>query len=243
MADKRDHLYTDKLNPVKSFQFDHRVADVFKDMIERSVPGYGLLLDMISVISAAYAQPDTRCYDLGCSLGASTVSILRGLSFDSCEIIAVDNAPVMVDKCRQNLARESSNVPIQVLCQDILDTEFDRASIIVMNFSLQFIAPTERMKLLQRIAAGLVPDGVLVLSEKINMAQSAEQEVLTNLHHGFKRTMGYSELEIAQKRTALEQVLVPDRIDEHRKRLIDAGFREAWQWFQCFNFASMLAVK
>lgn len=243
MADKRDHLYANKLNPVETFRFNHRVADVFEDMIERSVPGYGLLLDMIGVISASYAQPGTRCYDLGCSLGASTLSIRRGLNFDSCEIIAVDNAPAMVEKCLQNLARESSEVPTQVLCQDILDTEFDHASIVVMNFSLQFIAPTERTNLLQRIAAGLVSDGVLVLSEKISMNQSAEQEVLTNLHHGFKRTKGYSDLEIAQKRTALEQVLVADRIDEHHKRLIDAGFREAWQWFQCFNFASILAIK
>ena len=243
MADKRDHLYTKQLNPVQSFQFDDRVAAVFEDMIERSVPGYGLLLDMIGVITAEYAQPGTRCYDLGCSLGASTLSIRRGLSYDSCEIIAVDNSGDMIEKCKQNVARDSSRIPTQVLRQDILDTDFDNASIIVMNFSLQFIAATERTNLLKRIAGGLVSGGVLVLSEKVRLDQVPEQEILTKLHHGFKRAKGYSDLEIAQKRTALEQVLVPDGMHQHHGRLIDAGFREAWTWFQCFNFASILAIK
>ncbi len=243
MADKRDQLYMEQLNSVESFQFDHRVAAVFEDMIARSVPGYGLLLDMIRVITGEYAQPGTRCYDLGCSLGASTLSIRRGLRFDSGEIIAVDNSPDMVEKCLQNVSSEPSQIPTHVLCQDILDTGFDNASIIVMNFSLQFIQTEERMNLLERIAGGLVSNGVLVLSEKIKVDHSVEQKVLTALHHGFKRDKGYSDLEIAQKRTALEQVLVPDRIDEHHERLIAAGFREAWTWFQCFNFASILAIK
>lgn len=246
MAEKTDDLYANQMNKVKSFQFDHRVAAVFQDMIERSVPGYGLLLDMISVITAQYAQKATRCYDLGCSLGASTLSIRRGLRFNSCEIIAVDNSNEMVERCIENLGRDSvipTRAPVQVLCQDILDTEFKDASVIVMNFSLQFIPAHERAHLLKRIAEGMVPGGVLVLSEKIEPDQPGAQKILTDLHHGFKRAKGYSDLEIAQKRTALEQVLVPDRIDKHRKRLIDAGFSEAWLWFQCFNFASLLAVK
>ena len=247
VADKKDDLYATRLSKVEAFQFDRGVAEVFEDMIGRSVPGYALLLDMLSVITTGYAQPGTRCYDLGCSLGASTLSIRSALRSDpdlhSCEIIAVDNSSDMVEKCIENLAVESSHIATQILCQDILDTEFDTASVVVMNFSLQFIPAAARSDLLKRIADGLVPGGVLVLSEKIDLNQSAEQEVLTSLHHGFKRMKGYSDLEIAQKRTALEQVLVPDSIDTHRERLMDAGFSEAWRWFQCFNFASILAVK
>jgi len=243
VTDKKDDLYATQLDKVNAFQFDSRVAAVFHDMIERSVPGYGLLLDMISVITTQYAKRDTRCYDLGCSLGASTLSIRHGLGDNSYEIIAVDNSSDMVAKCIENLALDSSPIPTQVLCQDILETEIENASIVVMNFSLQFIPAVERVNLLTRIADGLVPGGVLVLSEKIELNQPVEQEVLTNLHHGFKRVKGYSDLEIAQKRTALEEVLVPDSVDEHQKRLIDAGFRQTWLWFQCFNFVSILAAK
>jgi tRNA (cmo5U34)-methyltransferase len=247
VVDKRDDLYATRLSKVEAFQFDRGVAEVFEDMIGRSVPGYALLLDMLSVIATRYAQPGTRCYDLGCSLGASTLSIRGGLSLglglDSCEVIAVDNSSDMVEKCMENVSLDSSPIATQILCQDMLKTEFHNASVIVMNFSLQFVPAAERSDLLERIVDGLVPGGVLVLSEKIELNQSAEQDVLTSLHHGFKRMKGYSDLEIAQKRTALEQVLVPDSIDAHRKRLMDAGFSEAWRWFQCFNFASILAIK
>ena len=66
--------------------------------------------------------------------------------------------------------------------------------------------------------------------------------LLTDLHIAFKRANGYSELEIAQKRSAIENVMKPDSLEEHRERLLAAGFSKVVPWFQCLNFASLIAL-
>ena len=149
----------------------------------------------------------------------------------------------MVKRARAVIDAEDHSIPVELRCADINDCAIDSASIVVLNFTLQFIPPGQRQRLLQRIYDGLLPGGVLLLSEKIVFADARRQRLMTRLYHNFKRANGYSDLEIAQKRTALEKVLRPDSLECHRQRLNAAGFQGADIWFQCFTFASMIAIK
>jgi tRNA (cmo5U34)-methyltransferase len=242
MTDK-DNLFADAQDKIAPFSFDDKVASVFADMIKRSVPGYGQTLQMIELIAHQYAQPDSQLYDLGCSLGAATLAMQRGVSTPDCRIIGIDNSPAMISRCREKLASETGDTPVELLCADILETNIENASVVVMNFVMQFIAKEKRLALLERIQQGLRPGGVLVLSEKICFEDAEENQRQTELYESYKRAQGYSQLEISRKRTALENVLVTETLDEHHTRIKAAGFSSSHTWFQCFNFASMLAVK
>lgn len=247
----KDTIYDTPQDSLNRFQFDERVVNVFSDMIERSVPGYRLMLDMIAVISQHYSQPNTHCYDLGCSLGASTASILSSANPSVIGVHGIDNSEAMVAKCKTLLSEfeqtSASNTrkipPFDIECADILDTTFQPCSLVTLNFTLQFIAQEKRMALLSDIQSAMVEGGALVLSEKIVIEPSESDQRLFDLHHDFKRAKGYSDLEIAQKRSALENVLVPETIEVHLQRLRNAGFSSADVWFQCFNFVSILAIK
>ena len=242
MADK-DTLFADVQDEITPFSFDDKVASVFSDMIKRSVPGYGQTLQMIELITHQYAQPDSRLYDLGCSLGAATLAMQRGLNTQGCRIIGIDNSPAMISRCREKLSSDMGDTPVELLCTDILETEIENASVVVMNFVMQFITREKRLKLLEKIHLGLRSGGVLILSEKICFDDSKENLRQTELYEAYKRAQGYSQLEISRKRTALENVLVPETLGEHHARLKAAGFSSSQTWFQCFNFASMLAIK
>ncbi len=233
-----DSIYTSDIHN-NGFIFDDKVACVFADMIKRSVPGYAQTLQMVELLAHQYAQQNSNIYDLGCSLGASTMALKRGAAGKNCHIIAVDNSPAMISRCRTILDDET----IDTLCQDILETDIANASVIVLNFVLQFIAQNERLDLLKRIQAGLKPGGVLILSEKIAFPDASENNRQIELHESFKRAQGYSDLEISRKRSALENVLIPETMDAHHKQLQRAGFSASHTWFQCFNFASMIAIK
>ncbi len=232
----RDSIYTSDIHP-DGFCFDDAVARVFADMIERSVPGYGLTLQMIELLAHQHARPHSRLYDLGCSLGASTMALAKGAAGRHCSIIGVDNSPAMVRRCRQRLAGEK----VDIRCEDILETELRDASVVVLNFVLQFIAPERRPALLNAIRQSLQPGDILILSEKIAFADAAEQQRQIALHEAFKRAHGYSDMEISRKRNALENILLPETVDIHHCRLREAGFSASHTWFQCFNFASLVA--
>ncbi|WP_250680800.1 carboxy-S-adenosyl-L-methionine synthase CmoA [Geomonas sp. Red32] len=244
MAKKTDSIYAAPLQEMVDFQFDERVAAVFPDMIQRSVPGYGMIIANIGIVAARYAQPKSRCYDLGCSLGAATLSMRQRITQPECDIVAVDNSPAMVERCREILARDTvPTVPVTLVCADIQDVAIENASVVVLNFTLQFIPPAERLALIRRIYTGLRPGGILILSEKIAFQDEGRQEFHVELHHDFKRANGYSDLEISQKRSALENVMIPEPLSCHHERLKAAGFSFSEVWFQCFNFASLVAIK
>lgn len=239
----RDKVFATPREQIEKFKFDDRVASVFGDMISRSVPGYGMMLDMIGVISRETVKPGTQCYDLGCSLGAGILSMRHNLPDDSCHIIGIDNSEAMVSRCQAIIEQDDASAPVEIRCEDILDSHIENASLVVMNLTLQFIDPAQREPLLERIYQGLNPGGILVLSEKTNLPNAHEQETLTDFYYGFKRQQGYSDMEIAQKRDALDNVLIPDTLGTHRTRLHQAGFSHVTPWFQCFNFMSLLAHK
>lgn len=246
VSQEPDRIFAQPLAQVPDFAFNEDVVRVFPDMIKRSVPGYPTIVENIGVLAARFARPDTLLYDLGCSLGAVTQALRRHVSSDGCRVLAVDNASAMVDRCREYLAAQDSMfqelLPVTVVERDILSLDFQPASVVALNFTLQFIPPQQRLGLLSRIRQALVPGGALILSEKLRFADADEQDLLTDLHIAFKRANGYSDLEIAQKRTAIENVMKPDSLDEHRERLLAAGFSRVQPWFQCLNFASLIAL-
>jgi tRNA (cmo5U34)-methyltransferase len=236
----KDEVFSRPLSEVKAFEFNETVARVFQDMISRSVPGYDLLLRMIGLYASIFLQPNSRVYDLGCSLGEASLVIADQSAAVDCDIVAVDNSSAMINKCRQH---PFTRPPIDWRCEDIRDIDIHSASMVVLNLTLQFLPPDERPGLLQKIFDGLNPGGILVLSEKIVFADVEQNERMQQLYLGFKKTMGYSDLEISQKRNALENVLIPDNEQQHEERMRSVGFIEIYQCFQGFNFVSYLAIK
>lgn len=244
MLKKQDSLYATPLATIVDFRFDERVVDVFPDMIQRSVPGYGTMVSMIGGLTAKYAQANSHCYDLGCSLGAVSLAMRQRISQPECDIIAVDNSPAMIERGQELLASDTASaIPVKMLCANIQDVTIESASVVVLNFTLQFIPLEERLTLIERIYQGLKPGGVLILSEKMAFEEQERQRFHVDLHHDFKRANGYSDLEISQKRTALENVMIPETLACHQQRLQEAGFGFSDVWFQCFNFASLVAIK
>jgi tRNA (cmo5U34)-methyltransferase len=228
---------------VGPFVFDQTVVDVFPDMIKRSVPGYATIINMIGNLAERYVQPDSLCYDLGCSLGAATLAMRHRIQTANTRIIGVDNSTAMLERCQQVIAADSGEIPVDLRCNNIQDVAIERASMVVLNFTLQFIPIEQRLSVLTHIYQGLLPSGVLILSEKVAFDDLPHHELMIELHHNFKRSNGYSELEIARKRSAIENVLIPETLASHRQRLRQAGFGSVDVWFQCFNFASMIAIK
>jgi len=240
---KKDAIYATSLDNIANFSFDETVAAVFPDMIQRSVPGYSTIIAMTGIMAERYATADSFCYDLGCSLGASSLSMAQQIEGRNCRIIGVDNSAAMLARCKSNVRNSGVSTPVQLICDDLNNIEIRNASVVVLNFTLQFIGIELREALLTGIAAGMHKGGILILSEKILFEDSHLQALNTDLHHSFKRANGYSDLEISQKRTSIENVLLPETLKKHQQRLKNAGFQSIDVWFQCFNFASLVAIK
>lgn len=239
-----DALFANPLDQLASFSFDEQVVRVFPDMIKRSVPGYSQILGMTGVIAKRYVPEGGRIYDLGASLGAATLSVAQQLApLQKLTLTAVDNAPAMTERCSKLLQETLPNRSVEVICADIRTMDYQPCDLILLNFTLQFLPPEDRLPLLQRLHQALRPGGALILGEKVHFSDPREAQLLYELHHDFKRANGYSNLEISQKRTALEDVLRTDTPDTHLNRLHQCGFSFSTQWFQYLNFASFLAIK
>jgi len=243
MLPKKDSLYAHPVTQVSNFCFDAAVVQVFPDMINRSVPGYATIIHAIGLMADYYTPAKGRCYDLGCSLGAASLSMQAQISAPDCKIIAVDNSPAMIAQFQQHYRPEPNKATIDIQCADIRDIEMSQASVVVVNFTLQFIPIADRLAFLSKIYQSLLPCGVLILSEKLCFTDPQQQQLQTDMHHAFKKAQGYSALEISQKRQALENVLLPETLQTHQARLQQAGFRSAEVWFAYFNFASLIALK
>ena len=242
---EKDRLYDRDITRPEDFVFDERVVRVFPDMINRSVPGYAQLVPMIGLIARRHAMPHSRIYDLGCSLGAVSLAIAAAADSEDLRVVAVDNSDGMIARLRSCLADQADTLscPVDAVQADIRDIEIRNASVVVLNFTLQFVPVADRQALLDRIEDGLNEGGVLLLSEKMRFEDPVEQRLQSDWHYDFKRAQGYSELEIARKRDALENVLQPDSPERHHERLAAAGFTRIVRWFQGFNFVSLAAFK
>lgn len=239
----KDEVFAQSLSTIPEFQFDERVTQVFEDMIKRSVPGYELLVYLIGLYAQVFSKNNTRVYDLGSSTGVVTCVIASIVAQRNIEIIAVDSSVAMIEQSEVNIKKIESKTPVTFICDEVQNIEIKNTSMVVLNFTLQFIAPDDRIELLQNIYNGLEDGGVLVLSEKVVFSDNTINNNMIELHQAFKKTQGYSELEISQKRTSLENILIPDTNEEHLSRLKAVGFSQVMMCFQCFNFVSFLAIK
>ena len=236
------HANTDRVFATErlptAFAFDDQVASVFEDMINRSVPGYSTIISMIGVLAERYCGAGSTIYDLGASLGGASFAVAQQLPHDDYRIIAIDNSEAMTSRLSAKLAalgelggKETSR--IECRHEDLRDSKIEDASMVILNFTLQFIEPAAREALMRKIYDGMRPGGLLIISEKIQFPDPALNELFIDLYHRFKETQGYSKLEISQKRAALENVLIPETLAAHRERLNGAGFHSVDTWFQC----------
>lgn len=235
-----DKLYIDEKLGDEPFRFDDSVARVFPDMLRRSIPGYAASIEAIGSLAARYVEPGSNCYDLGCSLGAASLAMRQGARTDDCRVIAVDNSPAMIERCAEILGGDEH---IELRLADVRDVAIENASMVVMNYTLQFLDPADRDGIIARICRGLVPGGLLLLSEKVVDEDAHMEELLVDLHHEHKRRNDYSQLEIARKRAALEDVLIPETVAAHKQRLELTGFAHSAVWLRYFNFVSVVAIK
>jgi len=240
---KKDSIFASPVKKIQEFVFDEHVVRVFNDMIKRSVPGYDVVISMIGVLAEQYVQRESHCYDLGCSTGAVTLVMRHRIQEKINKIIAVDNSQAMVDKCRENVLLDRQSTPVDVMLDDIANVLVENASMVTLNYTLQFVPLEKRINILKNIYSGLLPGGIFVISEKISFDNNEEEKFQIAMHANFKRLNGYSDLEISQKRTALENVLIPETLSIHLERLKSVGFDRVYVWYQTFNFVSIVAFK
>ena len=244
---KKDTIFSLPMDELVDFSFDENIVSVFPDMVNRSVPGYSLMQSLTGLIASARVSRQSRVYDLGCSLGASSLAILNSVEHQDYELYLVDQSQAMMQRCEQLLARSTGNVVTRFLTEDLRHVNVERASLVLLNLVLQFLPVEDRQGCINAIYNGLQDTGVLLLSEKIQVQSpgqdGADQAMIDELYLSFKRRSGYSDLEISQKRQALENVMQPETIEVHRQRLKNAGFSRVLVLMQALNFVSMLAIK
>ena len=241
----KDSVYATPFEKIGPFQFNDSVAQVFPDMIRRSVPGYGQLVGGAGLLAARHAQPDTLLYDLGTSLGATALSLSRHVRTPNTRVVGVDNSLAMIERARSLLVESQTqqDLTVDLMHADIREIDFQSASVFCLNLTLQFVPSADRAELIQKIYDATCPGGILILAEKVTFEDPDHAAWIQEAYWDFKRANGYSEMEIAQKRTALENVMVPETPEAHEARLSAAGYPIVRRWFQTLNFMGWIAIK
>jgi len=238
-----DKVFNEEIKKASDFKFGTTVANVFDDMVNRSVPYYGEMQRMIAELAADHAQEGSYVYDLGCSTGTTMIG-MNTLVPESIEFIGVDDSPEMLQKCDAKLKEIGFKRPYQLVNADLnKNVEIENASVVVLCLTLQFVRPIHRERLVKTIYDGLKPNGVLILIEKILAEESSFNRDFIKYYYDMKRRNHYSEMEISQKREALENVLVPYKLSEDNLLLREAGFAHVEVFFKWYNFAGLIAVK
>jgi len=257
----KDKIYSQHLPHavIAPFEFNAEVVAVFQDMISRSVPGYSASIELALVVANQICRSGDHIYDLGCSLGATTFALIHQAMLPPLRVTALDLSKPMIDSfaatlTTQGYVRQDSNLcqhfkkpdsehTVQLIQGDITQHAYQQSRLIVLNYVLQFIKPSSRQSLLDRLYRCLNDGGMLILSEKIMHADQSLHSLMDKFHLEFKKLQGYSELEINGKRTALEKVLIPDSLETQVGRLKAVGFREVIVGSSHLNFASLIAIK
>ncbi len=239
----RDRVFAEKRRQIQPFSFNREVAAVFDDMLVRSVPLYReSLCRQVDLVTRFY-RAGTRIYDLGCSHGNFGVKLQAAFKKTGFTLVGVDTSKPMLEKYRHRLKPPEPGRRIHLVCGAMEDIRIADASVVVINLTLQFLDPAARDHLIRRVFSGMIPGGVLLLMEKTVHKDTVFQDLHLDIYRQFKRENGYSDLEISQKRDALEKVLIPDTLDTHFHRLHRAGFSQVDVWLKWFNFSALMAVK
>jgi tRNA (cmo5U34)-methyltransferase len=244
MNKDKDTIFSTHSYTPAPFEFNETVVRVFDDMLNRSIPYYAEILLRQAQLTTCHYQPGTRIYDLGCSHGNFGIKLLNEMASTHFEMIAVDSSRPMLDRYEQRLKKANPTKPdIHLVHDHMQQVEIQHASVVIINFTLQFVPPEDRQSLVQRVFDGLLPGGILLLSEKIIHPAASLNALQQTFYYRFKAENGYSELEISRKRNALENVLIPESIEQHIERLQRSGFSTIDTWLKWFNFASLICQK
>lgn len=224
----------------KQFEFDEDVASVFDDMLNRSVPFYAEMLNLTTSFALKYTQPQSTIYDLGCSTATTLINIANRSSH-KLNLVGIDTSVAMLDRASHKA--KGYGHQIQFIQDDIFNVELEKADVIISNYTLQFIRPLQREKLIKKIYHSLNEGKVFIFSEKVICDDKVLNKQFIDEYYQFKKTQGYSEFEIAQKREALENVLIPYTYEENQKMIKEAGFKHIECLFKWVNFATFIAIK
>jgi len=236
---KKDNLYKSNFPKNHKFTFNIDVANVFGDMVNRSVPGYEFLIENIGVLSKKFYQPNTKIYDLGSSLCACSLSILEKVQNTEVQIYAVDSSKAMIDICKKSIDRKE----IKFINSDISDVEMNNSSIVILNLTLQFILVKKRTELLKKIFSQLNNNGIIIITEKIKLDKISDDVFFKNFHDFFKENNGYTKEEIDRKKIALSETMIIESEQIHEERFKSIGCKKFYKWFQCYNFVSWVLIK
>ena len=240
---EKDQVFADKKFKIKPFEFNKEVTSVFDDMLNRSVPFYMESIQRQSQFAAQYYQEGSRIYDLGCSHGNLGMLIRDQLKTKAFSMVAVDNSKPMIEKYFKRLEKYGQTPQVDLVCGCLEDIQIKNASVVLINLTLQFLDKEKRDYLIKKIYQGMNSNGILLLTEKTIHSSKVIDDLQIKFYERFKVENGYSQLEISQKRDALDKVLVPDTIEIHKNRILTAGFTLFDVWLKWFNFASMIAIK
>lgn len=239
----KDEVFRERFNRPSDFEFSSTVAGVFDDMVNRSVPFYDEMQRMIGELAADHYQDNTNIYDLGCSTGATLIQMNESIP-PHIQFIGIDDSPDMLEKCRQKLRESRFARPLKLEVADLNNgVHIYDASVVVLCLTLQFVRPVHREKLLKSIYDGMVPGGAVIIIEKILAEDSTFNRDFIKYYYDMKRRNQYSEMEISQKREALENVLIPYKLSENIMLLREAGFTQCEVFFKWYNFSGFIAKK
>jgi len=224
----------------KQFEFDEEVASVFDDMLDRSVPFYKQIQKLSISFANSFLKENSKVYDLGCSTASTLIELAKNSKY-KLDLVGIDNSKAMLEQASKKA--KAFGVEIEFLNKDIFDIELKNAKVVFSNYTLQFIRPLSREKLIKKIYDSLENKGAFIFSEKLVSPNSFLNKQLIDKYYSFKKAQGYSEFEIAQKREALENVLIPYTEDENKKMIKDAGFKHCETIFKYLNFALFIAIK
>lgn len=240
---EKDRVFADKKKRVLPFEFNKEVTDVFDDMLNRSVPLYAQSIKRQAQITARYYQDKSRIYDLGCSHGNLGILILEQFKERMFYMVGVDSSRPMIEKYFKRIKKHDNIGQIDLICGFLEDIQIKNASVVLINLTLQFLDTKKRNDLIKKIYQNLNHNGILLLTEKTIHPSKHINTLQNQFYKKFKVENGYSQLEISQKRDALDKVLVPDTIETHENRILKAGFTHFDVWLKWFNFVSMIAIK
>ncbi len=238
---RRDQLFASGPYP-RPFEFNAAVAQVFDDMVLRSIPLYREVLLATQQWSHLYYVPGTRVVDIGCSTGTTLVQLLQSPASIE-ELVGIDTSEPMIREAQQKCCGVEGGHRLRFEVADALDFDFRNTSVVIINYTLQFIPVAKRSLLLKRIFEGLVPGGLLILSDKVRSASPEFQETVTAIYEHFKLSNGYSRTEIERKKEALENVLVPLTLAEEMQLVHSAGFIDVEPTMKWHNFMTLMARK
>jgi tRNA (cmo5U34)-methyltransferase len=236
----RDEIFNSPQENIAPFEFNQKVAEVFDDMVARSIPFYQEIHRLIVDLTHRYYQGRGKVYDLGCSTGTTIELLERSFGEKPISFVGVDTSGPMLEFAKKKCSHVRQ---VDFLLEDMTEVDFQEAEVVIFNYTLQFLKVDKRAQLLRKIYDALLPGGCLILSEKIKSPSEKMESCITDLYYDFKRRNGYSELEISQKREALENVLVPLSPHEQITMLEEVGFNAPEMLFRWYNFASYLALK